>query len=139
MKINVPTPHMRGIRRQPPNPKETYDDPADLNSPVVRLLQERVHLESTRYRPATLGKLTFHPNPPTNGNELLASIALLDDIDMVSNVAIQERIQKRELTEDTPDSQTNHIPRVHKPPSTQDQEEEYGTDQGSNSRPKKYI
>ena len=85
-----------------PNPRDTYEDQADGNSPMVRILQDRVRLETTPHRPTTNSKFNFQPCPPKEGNKLLASIALLDDIDMVSNMDIQERIPNKEYIEVTP-------------------------------------
>ena len=79
---------------RPPTDRATYNKAADLNTPEVALLRRRVEMEANLFRPPTNSKLMFNPTPKGPSNEIIASIALLDDINIISDVSINKRINE---------------------------------------------
>ena len=100
--VSVRLPYGIGQDYRPPTDRATYNDAADLNSPQVAMLRKRVEMEASLLRPPTNSKLKFNPAPVGHTNELIASIALLDDINVISDVGINQRIKENGTIEADP-------------------------------------
>ena len=88
--VNVSLPYGIGQDYRPPTVRATYDDIADLNSPEVAMLRKRVELEASLLRPQTSSKFNLNLAPTGHTNELIDSIALLDDINIISDVSLNQ-------------------------------------------------
>ena len=100
--VSVRLPHGITQDYRPPTDRSTYNDAADLNSPHIALLRQRVELETSLFRPPTGSRLRFNPTPEGHTHELITSIALLDDINVISDVNINKRMREDETIEADP-------------------------------------
>ena len=76
------------FKKPPPTPtttKQSYDDIAHP-TPMVKLLRDRAYLEGTQHREISHLKIPLDQTPTTKGRELINNCALLDDMDMVSQL-----------------------------------------------------
>ena len=108
--VNVNLPYGIGQDYRPPTVRATYDDIADLNSPQVAMLRKRVELEASLLRPQTSSKFNLNSAPTGHTNELIDSIALLDDINIISDVSLNQRIGEDGIVEADPLEEGN--PRI---------------------------
>ena len=86
--VSVGLPHGIGQDYRPPTDRATYNDIADLNSPEVAMLRKRVEMEASLLRPQTSSKFNLNPAPTGHTNKLIDSIALLDDMNIISDVSV---------------------------------------------------
>ena len=100
--VNAHPPYGTGHDYRPPTVKATYDDVADLNSPHIAMLRRRVELEASLLRPQTDSKFNLNLSPTGHTNELIDSIALLDDINVISDVSLNQRLGEDGIIEADP-------------------------------------